>query len=218
MYDSGINIYDEPFSADNYDFSSGSTEALLGTALGGILGALLVFYIVVMVISGILAIIKYIGMWKMFKKANLDGWEALVPGHNLFVEFQLSGIKTYWYFLIFLPIANIVVLCWKDIELAKAYGKGTGFGIGLFLLGPIFVPILGFGKAQYIGPQSNTYSQPNTNYGGYNNYNATQNMSHNNNTAQNPQYQQTNNVVSQQPVEPAKSVEPTQSVENNDVK
>ncbi|MBR3134162.1 MAG: hypothetical protein IKG56_01715 [Clostridia bacterium] len=196
MYDSNFNIYDEPFSANNYDFSSGSAEAALGTALGGILGALLVFYFVVMAIAGILAIIKYIGMWQMFKKANLDGWEALVPGHNLFVEFQLSGIKTYWYFLLLVPIANIVVLCWKDIELAKAYGKGAGFGIGLFLLGPIFTLILGFGKAQYIGPQANTYSQTNTN-----NYGGAPNMNPNVNTTQNQTTQ---------------SAEPTQPFESKD--
>ena len=105
-------------------------------------------------VSLVLMILRYVGSWKMFKKANLDGWEALVPGHNVFVEFQLAGIKTYWYFLLLVPIAQIVVLCWKDIELAKAYGKSTGFGIGLFLLGSIFRPILGLGNATYVGPQS----------------------------------------------------------------
>jgi hypothetical protein len=35
--------------------------------------------------------------------------------------------------------------------LPSAFGKGTGFGIGLALLGIIFYPILGFGDAQYQG-------------------------------------------------------------------
>jgi len=36
--------------------------------------------------------------------------------------------------------------------LSKSFGKGAGFTVGLVLLGFIFVPILGFGRAQYIGP------------------------------------------------------------------
>ena len=34
---------------------------------------------------------------------------------------------------------------------AKAFGKGTGFGVFLFLLGPIARLVLGFGSAQYQG-------------------------------------------------------------------
>ena len=39
------------------------------------------------------------------------------------------------------------------IELAKCFGKGAGFGLGLALLSPIFFPLLGFGDAKYRGPQ-----------------------------------------------------------------
>ena len=37
-------------------------------------------------------------------------------------------------------------------DVAKNFGKGTGFGIGLAFLGFIFYPILGFGSATYQGP------------------------------------------------------------------
>jgi len=36
-------------------------------------------------------------------------------------------------------------------ERAKAFGKGVGFGVGLALLGFTFLPILGFGDAEYQG-------------------------------------------------------------------
>jgi magnesium-transporting ATPase (P-type) len=36
--------------------------------------------------------------------------------------------------------------------LALSFGKGKGFSIGLFFLTFIYLPILAFGKAQYIGP------------------------------------------------------------------
>lgn len=37
--------------------------------------------------------------------------------------------------------------------MAHAYGKSTGFGIGMLFLSPIFCAILGFGDAEYQGPQ-----------------------------------------------------------------
>ena len=40
----------------------------------------------------------------------------------------------------------------EDVDLAKSFGKGVGFGIGLILLPIIFFPILGFGSATYQGP------------------------------------------------------------------
>jgi hypothetical protein len=48
-------------------------------------------------------------------------------------------------------IASIVLSVMVMIELAKAFGKGTGFALGLVFLGFIFFPILGFGDAQYAG-------------------------------------------------------------------
>ena len=36
--------------------------------------------------------------------------------------------------------------------MAKSFGKGVGFAIGLILLSPIFIMILGFGDATYQGP------------------------------------------------------------------
>ena len=35
------------------------------------------------------------------------------------------------------------------IDIARNFGKGTGFGLGLFLFAPIFYPVLGFGDSEY---------------------------------------------------------------------
>ena len=37
------------------------------------------------------------------------------------------------------------------VKLARAFGRGIGFAIGLILLQPIFLLILGFGSDQYYG-------------------------------------------------------------------
>lgn len=55
-----------------------------------------------------------------------------------------------WYLiLMFIPIVNIIVGIIITADIARNFGKGIGFTLGLLLLGPIFYPILGFGDAQY---------------------------------------------------------------------
>lgn len=44
---------------------------------------------------------------------------------------------------------NIVIAIIAMVGLARNFGKGTGFAVGLILLGFIFIPILAWGDAQY---------------------------------------------------------------------
>ena len=49
----------------------------------------------------------------------------------------------------------VLVLHFKfSMRYARAYGKGTGFGIGLFFLPHIFQLILGLGASEYVGNQA----------------------------------------------------------------
>lgn len=59
--------------------------------------------------------------------------------------------------LILIPVVDIpfsigLALIVFGVDLSKSFGKGGAFGVGLFVLTGIFVPILGFGSAQYRGP------------------------------------------------------------------
>jgi hypothetical protein len=65
---------------------------------------------------------------------------------------QIAGKPIWWIVLFFIPVVNFVVAIIVSIDVAKNFGKGTGFGLGLAFLSPIFYPILGFGSAQYQGP------------------------------------------------------------------
>lgn len=49
-------------------------------------------------------------------------------------------------------IAVLVVFIRLNLCLAKAFGRGTGFAVGLILLNFIFMLILGFGADKYVGP------------------------------------------------------------------
>ncbi len=48
-------------------------------------------------------------------------------------------------------ILSVIVNFYFCRKLAFAFGKSSGFAIGLFFLYPIFLIILGLGKAEYIG-------------------------------------------------------------------
>src|SRR5262245_56971829 len=90
--------------------------------------------------------------WKIFSKAGQPGWAAIIPIYNLFVWCKIVGRPAWWILLLLIcfPIFYII-LC---IDLAKSFGKGVGFAVGLILLSIIFFPILGFGSATYQGPSA----------------------------------------------------------------
>lgn len=87
----------------------------------------------------------------MFTKAGKEGWKSLIPFYNTYLLFELAGMSGWMFLLVFVPIGNIVALILLCGGLAKQFGQGTGFAVGLFFLTPIFFLILGFGSAQYQG-------------------------------------------------------------------
>ena len=62
---------------------------------------------------------------------------------------KVAGRPWWWIILCIIPVVNIVVGIIVGIDVAKNFGKGTLFGLGLAFLGFIFFPILGFGDARY---------------------------------------------------------------------
>ncbi len=99
----------------------------------------------------VVALVAVIGCWKVYVKAGKPGWGVLIPIYNVFLFIDIAGRPAWWFFLLLIPVVNVVVCVILALDVAKKFGKGTGFGIGLILLGVIFYPILGFGDAQYEG-------------------------------------------------------------------
>lgn len=93
-------------------------------------------------------------IWKVFEKAGEAGWAAIIPIYNLVVLLKISGKPIWWLVLMIIPFVNIIASLLVLLALAKNFGKGAGFGLGLFFLGFIFFPILGFGSARYQGSQN----------------------------------------------------------------
>jgi len=85
-------------------------------------------------------------MWKIFTKAGHPGWAALVPIYNIIVMVKIMGKPGWWFLLMLIPGVNAIL---AGLMMAKVFGKGTGFALGLIFLSPIFYPVLAFGSAQY---------------------------------------------------------------------
>ncbi len=132
----------------------------------------------------ILTLIYYVSLtvaqWKIFTKAGEKGWKALIPFYNMFVSHHLIGMSHIWFILdiifwvievvlefakatplwieeAFFSVAIIVTLISEILHIMKlcyCYTKREWFGIGLFVIPPLFSLILAFDKSEYNPPKS----------------------------------------------------------------
>jgi hypothetical protein len=119
-----------------YDYSS------QGKTLGPLFWIIWTAFILLMIVS----------LWKVFGKAGQPGWGAIIPIVNTYFLCKVAGRPGWWVILMFIPFVNFVIWIIISIDIAKNFGKGAGFGVGLAFLSFIFYPVLAFGSAQYRGP------------------------------------------------------------------
>src|SRR5690349_6942885 len=94
----------------------------------GLLGVLIYLAILILfVVSG----------WKIFTKAGKPGWASIVPIYNTFVLTEISGKEILWFILAIIPCTAPIAAIVICIALAERFGKGAGYGLGLFFLAPI---------------------------------------------------------------------------------
>lgn len=103
----------------------------------------------VLIIQIVLALLMIVSLWKVFVKAGQPGWAALIPIYNTYIMLKVAGKPGWWLILMFVPVVNIVVGILAIAGMAARFGKGVGFVFGLIFLPFIFLPILGFGSAEY---------------------------------------------------------------------
>ncbi len=138
--------------------------ALIGSAIGGFLAV----YGVVAIAIFVLMIVAW---WKIFTKAGEKGWKSIIPIYNVYILCKIMGIN-FWIYVLAIPaglgllssfIPQIVFLTGiyalfiailVAIKLGDAFGKSTGFKVGLFFLPNIFELILAFGNSKYVHKKS----------------------------------------------------------------
>jgi hypothetical protein len=104
---------------------------------------------IVLLIQLAILVLVIAGAWRMYEKAGQPGWAVLIPFYNVYVLLKIVNRPGWWLLLFLIPLVNIVVSIIVTADLARSFGKGLGFMLGLIFLGFIFIPILGFGASQY---------------------------------------------------------------------
>ncbi len=127
----------------------------------------------------IIAVINIVAQWRIFEKAGERGWFSLIPilsGHvfhkiawhpfffwfnsacllsiEIFNAMQIEGGVAMPYIslaALILSIGSLLLSVSFSVKLARSFGHGVGFALGLIFLPLIFVPILGLGSSIYQG-------------------------------------------------------------------
>ena len=148
------------YTPSTYSSYYTTTSATSSAAVGGFLGAILALGVIFWIVCIALVVLTIVGQWKMFKKAGKAPWDCLIPGHNQIVTMEMGGIESKWFFISLIPFGAIFLMFWTNIALAKAFGKGAGFGVLATFFPFICFPILGLGSAEYVGPQTGSTTAP----------------------------------------------------------
>lgn len=118
----------------------------------------LMIFMVYIAIYYVSLIMTIIGKWTLFTKANVEGWKALIPLYNTYIFGEIAGVNPWWYLIILLSFIISVIfhefiifalliifyfIITFVLSVAKSFGKGFLFALGLMFMGPIFYMILG---------------------------------------------------------------------------
>jgi signal peptidase I len=97
-----------------------------------------------------------IGLWKLFEKAGLAGWQCIIPIYNAYIMAKLSGKPVWWVLLLLIPGINILIWIGILVDFMKSYGKfSLGQQAAGVILPFIYLPKWGFDKqTKYLGPSA----------------------------------------------------------------
>lgn len=123
---------------------SADEAAGLGAVIAG-LGVGIMFFLLALVVVAIVA------KWKINTKAGQPGWACLIPFYNIYVELLIAGMSPLWMLSLLCFFVYPVTWIIQQVKTAQRFGQGTGFALGLIFLNPIFLLILAFGPAKYVG-------------------------------------------------------------------
>ena len=151
--------------------SYANSNSAMGALMGMGAGAMVVW--IALLIFGIVC------MWKVFVKAGEPGWKCLIPIYNAYIFYKiaweakyfvwmilgvilasvimgigmgsnsggLAGIGSFLMMILYAAIFVLAIIAL--VKLAKRFGKGAGFAVGLILLSIIFMAILAFDSSDY---------------------------------------------------------------------
>lgn len=138
--------------------------------IGGLTLVLGGFVFVFAIITLAVAILMIIANIFIFRKMGLPGWYSIIPFWNVYNQVSKTWLVTPWFWVylglfvapwflegFLLSVVSILAFALgvaMNLKLAAAFGKGVGYCLSLIFLPVIFLPVLAFGQATYIGNQT----------------------------------------------------------------
>lgn len=122
------------------------------------LATMIVVLICLLIVLVPMLVFYFISLWKVFKKAGRNGWEAIIPLYNTWVLVEISGLA-WWYALILilipivsgdgeigviLSLGSIVVNFFVCYNISLKLHKDIGFAILMTLFPIVMFPIIAF--------------------------------------------------------------------------
>jgi hypothetical protein len=128
-------------------FAQSTTYTTTSTSSGDMNPGLALLYIA-------LAVVYIVAFWRIFTKAKQPGWASIIPIYNLYIMLKVVNRPGWWILLYLIPGVNIITHLIVSIDLAKAFGKSTAFGVvGIWIFSFVGYLILGYGDTQYKMPK-----------------------------------------------------------------
>ena len=118
----------------------------LTNAIAGLFGG------VSLIVWLVLLVLYIVANFRIYSKAGEAGWKCIIPIYSTYILYKIIYGNGWKFLFLLIPIFGEIVAIVSLFRLAKVFGKGVGFGLGLWFLSPIFILILAFGSAQYEGP------------------------------------------------------------------
>ena len=115
-------------------------------------GIIVVLVVILIVIGLALLVLMIVAMWKIFEKAGEEGWKCIIPIYSNIVLLKIVGKPWWWLLLTIIPYIGAIWGVWQLNMLSKSFGKEEGYTVGIVFLPFVFLPMLAFGDARYLGP------------------------------------------------------------------
>lgn len=114
----------------------------------------------IIIIAAIFLIIMTFSLWRIFEKAKVDGYKALIPIYNIYIWIDIAELPIFLIPALFIPILNILIFYLVSFKLGSLFGKNLFFKLGMCILPFIFYPILGLSKSLYKAEEERGYINP----------------------------------------------------------
>lgn len=97
-------------------------------------------------------IVTMVANWKVYEKAGVAGWKALIPILNMWEMLKIAGLNPLMILLMFVPIVNGFIGIYFAFKFVESYGFGVGGFILYMIAAPFMTLYMGFSsEVEYVG-------------------------------------------------------------------